>query len=175
MSRVWLLASAVTVVHVAVRRIVCWCFLPCLPNDSYPNEQVYRQKFETISAPPSQAAVVTTRLDRHSGCAHWMSSPTATPPPAIFAHLPSLMITRQVADDCRCGHPTIAFGPDANFIQNGLFADDWSMKDQRDGRRNERHRMRPAPDGPWRAGSSGRQWVVMASAQWLSSPTRLKA
>lgn len=66
------------------------------------------------------------------------ASPTAVATITPFATIVGVVVT-----------PTIAFGPEANFIQNGLFADDWSngWTSETAGGANAIE-MRPAPDEP---------------------------
>lgn len=80
---------------------------------------------ETISAPVAAAATSVSTATQEAAptgtpsptapAATSAASPTAVATITPFATIVGVIIT-----------PTIAFGPDANFIQNGLFADDWS-------------------------------------------------
>lgn len=146
-SRVWLWLLLLLSFMLLCAAVVWLLFYPVFRMTRTPNEQV-TVAFETISA-PVVAVVTTVSTATQEAAPTDVPLPTATAatsdisPTAVATITPLPTIVGVVVT------PTIAFGPDANFIQNGLFADDWSngWTSETAGGTNAIE-MRPAPDGP---------------------------
>ena len=103
----------------------------------------------TISAP---VVAVATSVSTATQEAAPTDVPSATAPAATISTVSPTAVATITPLPTIVGvvvTPTIAFGPDANFIQNGLFADDWSngWTSETAGGTNAIE-MRPVPDEP---------------------------
>ncbi|MBP6016950.1 MAG: hypothetical protein KA586_09535 [Candidatus Promineofilum sp.] len=146
-SRIWLWLLSLLLFMLLCAAAVWSLFYPVSQITGVSSEQA-AVVVETVSVPIVVAATSAPTATQEAAPTDAPSSTapavaSAVSPTAVATITPLPTIVGIVVT------PTIAFGPDANFIQNGLFADDWSNGWTREtsGGMNAIE-MRPAPAEP---------------------------